>query len=356
MSEDAKFPGTQQPPPTWGPAVQPPAAPPPAPPPPQPPRRKGCLKSVLYVLVGVIALFTLLTVASSMAGLAAVLSKVEGDELVVEEPGTGADRVLLVPIIGALMPEKGAAPEALRRLRRLRVQGEPQRVKAVILEVDSPGGAIGICDALAEEVALCRRKGVTVVAFFRDVAASGGYYVSARADRIVAQPTAVTGSIGVLFMHLNMEKLLSERLGIRDESVTSGAYKTVPSVFRPMTDKERQYLQGIVDAMYKRFVAVVAQGRRLPEAKVREFADGRIFTAAQALELGMIDEIGYRDAAIAAARKAAGPDAPVLAFRRRGGLLRSLLGARGRPGTLPESLDALVDAAANRRLCYLWNP
>jgi protease-4 len=149
-----------------------------------------------------------------------------------------------------------------------------------------------------------------------DVAASGGYYIATAADTIIAHPTTVTGSIGVVLFKLNVEGLM-EKVGLEEEAIKSGDMKDIGSPFRGMTSEEREILQGVIDTMYERFLDVVADGRKIERRKLREIADGRIYTARQALDLNLIDEIGYLDDAIEEAKKAAGlEEARVVTYGR----------------------------------------
>jgi protease-4 len=136
-----------------------------------------------------------------------------------------------------------------------------------------------------------KKEGKIVVASMGTVAASGGYYVAAAADKIVASPGTLTGSIGVKMEFANVEKLL-EKIGVKGMVVKSGEYKDVGSPFRDMTDPERKLLQGVIDDVQTQFVEAVAEGRKLPIAEVRAIADGRIFTGRQALELKLVDHLG----------------------------------------------------------------
>ena len=137
-----------------------------------------------------------------------------------------------------------------------------------------------------------------MVASILDVGASGGYYVALAADRILAHPTTVTGSIGVLMLTLNASGLL-EKIGVSASYVKSGEFKDMGSPFRSIRPEERALFQDLIDRFFGRFVELVARSRKLDEAKVRSFADGRIYTAGEALSLGLIDQIGYLEDAIA---------------------------------------------------------
>lgn len=170
-------------------------------------------------------------------------------------------------------------------------------VRALVLRVNSPGGGVVPSDEIYESL---RDTGKPIVVLMGDLAASGGYYISMAADYIVANPSTLTGSIGVISQFPNAEELL-DRLGIEFTVIKSGQVKDIGSPYRPMTEEERALWQSIIDETYNRFVRIVADGRNLPEDEVRALADGRIFTGSQALELGLIDALGYEDEAISKA-------------------------------------------------------
>lgn len=195
------------------------------------------------------------------------------------------------------------------------VEADPD-VKAVILEVDSPGGYVTASDEIHHLITEYKsRAKIPVIVFMKDVAASGGYYVSAPADWIVAMPTCTTGSIGVIAMLVNVRKGLEEKLGVTVYTFKSGEMKDAGSPFRDMTDKDKQYFQDSVDGMYKRFLKVVYDGRGSragwsgpDDPKLKEIANGAAYDADEALEYKLIDEIGYFETAVKMAKKKAGLD------------------------------------------------
>jgi protease-4 len=177
-------------------------------------------------------------------------------------------------------------------------------VKAVVVRIESPGGGVSPSQELYQEIRRTAREKPVVVSM-GSVAASGGYYIACAAQKIYANPGTITGSIGVILEFTNFEELL-KKIGFRMEVVKSGRYKDVGNPGREMTAEERAYLQAMVDNVHQQFVRDVARGRRMKVEKVRELADGRIFTGEQAMELGLVDELGnLKDAIDAAAKMAA---------------------------------------------------
>lgn len=207
------------------------------------------------------------------------------------------------------------------------------RVRAILIRVNSPGGDAVASDEIYREIRRTRQEfHKPVVVYMESLAASGGYYISAAADRIVANPNTLTGSIGVIMMVPTYDELLN-KIGVRVYVFRSGAFKDTTSGTRPLRPEEEALLQGLINQAYQRFVDVVAEGRNLPRHRVLEFADGRVLTGTQAQDLGLVDELGdYRRAAQIAAELAGLRGEPRLEnFSRRGGL-SGLLGGLGAVG------------------------
>ncbi|UCG11401.1 MAG: signal peptide peptidase SppA [Deltaproteobacteria bacterium] len=204
----------------------------------------------------------------------------------------------------AVVEVKGVIADAQPTIENLTEFSKDTSVKAVVVRIESPGGGVSPSQELYQEIGRLASDKPVVVSM-GSVAASGGYYIAAAAQKIYANPGTITGSIGVIFQFTNLEELF-KKIGFRMEIVKSGAYKDVGNPSRPMTAEERAYLQAMIDNVHQQFVRDVAQGRRMPVEKVREVADGRIFTGEQAKELGLVDELGnLKDAIDAAAKMAA---------------------------------------------------
>lgn len=181
--------------------------------------------------------------------------------------------------------------------KALRKAADDSLVIGVLINMNSPGGGLTASDVLHSEMQNIKDKGKPVVVFVGNLAASGGYYISAPADKIIASPTSLIGSIGVIMQLMDMQDLM-RKIGMRDNTFKSGEMKDAGSPFRSMSPKEREYFQGIIDHYYARFLDIVENGRNISGEELRKVADGRIFTAQKALELKLVDEIGYFDNAI----------------------------------------------------------
>ena len=224
------------------------------------------------------------------------------EEVIADGPRT--TRIAIVSVEGIIDEQ-----QARDVYWQIRTASEDKTVKGVIVRVDSPGGTLSGSDQIHSEIMKFRKEEKKpVVAFMQGVAASGGYYTSVACDRIIAEPTAITGSIGVIMGYLVLQQLLEEKLGIQPIVVKAGEKKDWPSSFRMPTEEQLQYLQGrIVDPAYKRFVEVVVEGRKeLNEEEVRRLADGSIYWANEALKEKLIDDIGYLDDAIKQVKLLAG--------------------------------------------------
>lgn len=205
--------------------------------------------------------------------------------------------------LGGLLSEETAASETI--MEQLRLAGEDSNIKVVLIRINSPGGSAPAAQEIGDQIDVLKNQGKKVVVSMGDTAASGGYWLAAKADKIVANPATLTGSIGVIMETQNLQGLY-EKIGIKNEPIKSAPLKDIGSSSRPMTPEERKILQGMVDDIYNQFVEVVAKGRKMPVATVRELADGRIFTGRQALELGLVDKLGNFNSAIDYAAELAG--------------------------------------------------
>lgn len=203
-----------------------------------------------------------------------------------------------------LVEVKGMILDASETVKQLHDFGRDDDVKAVVLRVESPGGIVGPSQEISQEVKkLAARK--TVVVSMGSVAASGGYYISAPASLIYANPGTITGSIGVLMKFSNVEGLM-DKIGMKAFTLKTGKYKDSGSPVRPMTDEEKSLLQGVIDSTHGQFVKAVAEGRKIPIDQVRGIADGRIFSGEQALAVKLVDRLGSLQDAVEEAGRLAG--------------------------------------------------
>lgn len=227
------------------------------------------------------------------------------------ERAAAADEIAVIYIDGVisgaraannLLTENGGTDEVIKQLH---AAAADKSVRAIVLRINSPGGSSSATEEVAGEIQKIRQSGKLVVTSMGDVAASGGYWLAASTDKIYANPTTLTGSIGVYMPYSNWEELY-KKIGIRQEKIKSGAHKDILSSDRPMTPEERVILQTMVDEIYESFVQVVAEGREMDVDEVRKLADGRVYTGKQAMALGLVDEMGNLYDAIDGAAELAG--------------------------------------------------
>lgn len=255
-------------------------------------------------------------------------------------------------------PRENTVAETLAQLELARADSQ---VRAVVVRISSPGGEVTACDVLHAELKRFREEAkIPVVASIGEVGASGGYYLAVAGDKICAEPTAIVGSIGVLLSSFDISNLL-RKIGVVVDPVKAGAMKDLNSPFRPSTEEERKVLQNLVDALYRRFVDVVAAGRpSLTRDEVLAFADGRVVSADEALSLKLIDKVGHLRDAIAEASELAKIRSPtIVRYTRAPRAGATIYTGAEVAGRAPErSLEVslrggLPDAP---RFYYLWMP
>jgi protease-4 len=246
--------------------------------------------------------------------------------------------------------------------QQLQLAEKDPKVKAVVLRINSPGGTVTCSDTIYEQITRFRKSThKPVVASFQEVAASGAYYLACASDRIVAQPTSVVGSVGVIFYTFNIEGTLN-KIGARSEALKSGPLKDMGSPFRAATPQDKAVMQGMIDEYYARFLAIVNENRKsISPESMKMIGDGRVFSGRQAKELGMVDELGLLDDAINTAEKLARADgARVITYRRAYGYGGSIYASAEFPQQQPPNVTRLELPGASHFLptgfYYLWNP
>ena len=209
----------------------------------------------------------------------------------------GGDKIAIVKVGDAIINLDG-------KMKELEEARKESSIKAVIVRIDSPGGAVGASQEMLEEIQKVAKE-KPVVASFANVAASGGYYIALGATKIVSNAGAITGSIGVRSEHLDLSDLLSWAK-VRYQTLKSGKFKDIGAPERPMTEEEKALLQQLLEKLHEQFKEAVAQNRKIPAERVEEIADGRVYTGAEAFELGLIDEVGGFPKAVEVAKALAG--------------------------------------------------
>jgi len=285
--------------------------------------------------------------------------------------GEGQAKILLLDISGIISEKEESKGLGLSKKYSLVAQIKEELQKAegdssivgVIVRINSPGGTVTATDTIYHELMqFKKRAGVRIIACMTGLATSGGYYVASAADEIMAHPTSITGSIGVIATKLNVDKLLS-KIGIEEETIKSADKKDFWSPLRPSTPEEKEIMQTIINTLHERFVNVVLAGRKslLSKEEIERLADGRIFTADQALEVKLIDRVGYLDDAVREMKESLRIEqAKVIAYYRPGSYKATIYS--GSPVTPHKEINLIAinaDGLASLsgvRFMYLWKP
>jgi protease IV len=284
--------------------------------------------------------------------------------------GKHGPKILLMDVSGMLSDEgtqpllnlgnpPARVPLLVRVREELKKAEDDTQVRALIVRINSPGGTVTASDIMYREIlSFKERTRRPVVAVMMDVAASGGYYLALAADTIIAHPTTVTGSIGVIMLSVNAEGLM-QKIGVAAVAIKSAEHKDMGSPFRTLTPEERAMFQSVIDDLQRQFLAKVIAHRKLTPEAARKLADGRVYTADQALAHGLVDRIGYMTDAVAAAKQAAGlSEARVIVYHRpRQYRATYYARAEDTPVASADALSGMASlAASGPRFLYLWWP
>lgn len=314
-----------------------------------------------------ISLLLLISAAAQYGCVTINLLEPPGPVQEVQLSGSGDGKVLLLDLSGVISSQDKDGlipqPNLLATFKEeLTKASKDEKIKAVVLRINSPGGTVNASDILYHELKTFKaNKKIPVIASMMDVAASGGYYLAMATDAILVHPSTVTGSIGVIMLTVNAKGLL-EKVGVEANAITSGPRKDMGSPFRTMTAEEKLIFQGVIDSFYDRFLAVVQEGRpHLSADQIKKLADGRIYSGEQAKTAGLVDEVGYLDEAIDLAKKNAGlTEARVVTYRRHGeyqnNIYSRLFGTGSGLSSLA-SMDLLsIVRGGSPQFMYLWMP
>jgi len=248
----------------------------------------------------------------------------------------------------ALIRVEGPIFDSKETIEEIKDYAKDSSIKAIVMRIDSPGGAVAPSQEIYEEVrkAVSKKK---IVVSMGSVAASGGYYIASPASRIIANPGTLTGSIGVIMEIPNFRGLMDE-LGVTTEVVKSGKHKDLASAFRSLGREERKILQDVLDNVHGQFITAVAEGRKMLREDVMKIADGRVFTGEQAMKIGLIDELGNLEDSIMVAAKLSGiKGEPVLVRKKEDFSLINLLRTK-----LPRELKEFVPTIPTIQVKYLF--
>jgi protease-4 len=304
----------------------------------------------LWIVLGVVIILVI-GACAGMAVLVSLATTGEGMRL--------GDAVAIVRVEGVILTgsppvgpfDGGGGAYSDQIVEHLEQAQKDSSVKAIVLRINSPGGSVVASDEIYQQMLKMEKP---IVVSMGELAASGGYYISAPADLVMANPATLTGSIGVITQIPNLEELM-EKIGVEVVVVKSGIHKDEGSPFREMTEEEKAIWQAIIGETYDQFVAIVVEGRGLPEEKVREIADGRVYTGKQAMGLGLVDELGNLPEAIDRAAELGGIEGKprLVEYHRPPTLFESFFGSLVSPFQ-PFDLTRLLDLEGRPSLQYLY--
>jgi protease-4 len=284
--------------------------------------------------------------------------------------GEGQNKILLLDISGVISEKESEGLGFAQKTSLVdRVREELQKaegdssIAGAIIRINSPGGSVTTTDIIYHELMKFKKKtDMRIIACLTGMATSGGYYIASAADEIIAHPTAITGGIGVIAMKFNVEKLLL-KIGIQGETIKSADKKDIWTPLRSSTPEETQIIQTIINSLHERFVNVVLAGRTsvLTKEQIERLADGRIFTADQALEAKLVDRVGYLDEAVEEMKTSLDlKEAKVITYSRPGSYKSTIYS--GLPDTSHNEINLIsingngLDPLSGIRFMYLWRP
>ncbi|MCP3029127.1 signal peptide peptidase SppA [Halobacillus sp. A5] len=316
---------------------------------------------VIAILIQSISFLTSNTFSDTSDGLFGGNSS-EGPTEEVVESGSSSERIARISVEGTIMSGQGSNPfmgegynhEAL--LEQLEAIKEDSSINGVLMYVNSPGGGVFESAEIHDKLNELKEEGKSLYVSMGGMAASGGYYISAPADQIYASEETFTGSLGVIMESVNYEELADE-YGVEFNTIKSGEFKDIMSPTREMTEQDEEILQTLVDESYQNFVNVISEGRDMPEDEVREIADGRIYSGQQAVDNGLIDDIGFEEDALAALKEEVGGDPEVIEYNPSGETLfgmpidvRSFL-----PTSEVKWVNEMIEQRQGPRLMYMYS-
>lgn len=254
----------------------------------------------------------------------------------------GGGKIGVVEVFGPIM-------ESDELVEQIDEYADDDSIKAILVRIDSPGGAVAPSQEIYNAVLKARQK-KKVVASMATLAASGGYYIAVGADRIVANPGTITGSIGVIMGFVDLQDLM-KKIGVQALAVKSGQFKDIGANTRPFTEEDKKVLQSVIDDVYMQFVNAVAVGRKLEVEKVKLLADGRIYSGNQAKELGMVDELGGMDEAVDITAALAGikGEPELVKKREKFNFIKEMMSEK-----LSSKFDWIMESVHKPGIYYLW--
>ncbi|MYL71826.1 signal peptide peptidase SppA [Halobacillus litoralis] len=291
-----------------------------------------------------------------------LFSSSENLEEKIVERGSGSKRIVELNLEGAIIDNPSTNPNPFggggyqhdRFMKKLEAIKEDNSIKGIHLYVNSPGGGVYESAEIHDKLLEIKEADKKIYVSMGNMAASGGYYVSAPADRIFASNDTFTGSLGVIMESINYQELANE-YGVKFNTIKSGEFKDIMSPTKEMTEADREILQTLVDESYQQFVDVIVEGRDMPESRVKELADGRIYSGKQAVENGLVDDIGFREDTLKALKKEIGGDPQVFQYKNTMGSFFNLpLAESLMPNSEIRYIEDLMSKRQGPRMMYMY--
>lgn len=316
--------------------------------------RKGWAFTIIGIMFGITVLVFILRSDDLMEA-----GSIDGkwEETVVE--GAGQNKIVQLYVDGVIAQSGGFSSDFSSGsfISQLDQAKDDDSVKAIVIRVNSPGGEVVASDEIHDKIVEVQKAGKPVIISMGAMAASGGYYIAAPADRIFANEATLTGSLGVIFSIPNYQEA-ADKLGYTQYTITSGKHKDIGSPMRPMTEEERKIFQSLVNESYDQFVGIISKGRGMSEAEVRKIADGRIYSGRQAHQLGLVDEFGsLEDATDYAKEKEGFENVKVVRYAEPFSLSSLFMGMQAKPPSAKQLLQEMMpEISLQPRLLYLYQP
>lgn len=317
--------------------------------------RKSYGLRIFFGIILVLSILFNIFLLLGMIGVASLAFEPQEDgfaEYTIKE-GDEDNKIVVIGLEGVIDIEM--AKEVIEQIEAAQKDSD---VEGLIIRTISPGGSVVASDEIHHAIRkYCEETEKPVVAFMQGLAASGGYYTSVACDKIIAEPTTITGSIGVIMRTFMLEELFAKKLGVEAVTIKSGKKKDWPTAFSEVTDEQREYLmEKLINPAYERFVKLIDEGRESLELEqIKILGDGSIYHATEAMENGLIDEIGYIDEAIELVAKLADISNPHVVEYTETFSLKNLLGAEGKAENLLNISKKTIREATTPELLYLWD-
>ncbi|SFF55543.1 protease-4 [Halobacillus alkaliphilus] len=317
----------------------------------------------ILLIAIVFQVINVFTTDEDSENMASMFSGSEKPQEKIIEQGSASKRIVQINLEGTIMNNPGSNPNPFsgsgyqheQFLKKLETIKEDPSIKGVLLHVNSPGGGVYESAEIHDKLLELKEADKEFYVSMGSMAASGGYYISTPADQIFASNETFTGSLGVIMENVNYQELANE-YGVKFNTFKSGKYKDIMSPTREMTEEEREIIQTLVDDSYQEFVDVISTGRDIPEDRVRELADGRIYSGKQAAENGLVDQIGFQEDALNALKEQIGGNPQVIEYKNSVGSFFNLPLAKSfLPNNEIRYIEELISERQGPKLMYLYS-